>query len=152
LTDLSAKFNPRYVNIAIINGPNLNLVGLREPSVYGIVSLDDFLGDLQKRYSSVNMVCKQTNHEGELVDAVQAYGFSFDGIILNPGGYTHTSIALRDAIAAVKTPVIEVHLSHPAAREDFRRISLVAPVCKGSISGLGLFGYEAALSYFMHGK
>lgn len=140
------------MNIAIINGPNLNLVGLREPSVYGTLSLDDFLVDLQKRYSSVNMVCKQTNHEGELVDAVQAFGFSFDGIILNPGGYTHTSIALRDAIAAVKTPVIEVHLSHPAAREDFRRLSLVAPVCKGSISGLGLFGYEAALSYFIHGK
>lgn len=91
----------------------------------------------------------QTNHEGELVDAVQRYGFTFDGIIINPGGYTHTSVALRDAVAAVKTPVIEVHLSHPAAREDFRRISLVAPVCKGSLSGLGLFGYEAALTFFM---
>lgn len=137
------------MNIAIINGPNLNLVGFREPSVYGTQSLDAYLSDLQQRYPGVNLICMQTNHEGELVDAVQRYGFTFDGIIINPGGYTHTSVALRDAIAAVKTPVIEVHLSHPAAREDFRRISLVAPVCKGSLSGLGLFGYEAALTFFM---
>jgi 3-dehydroquinate dehydratase-2 len=136
------------VNIAIINGPNLNLVGLREPSVYGTQSLGAYLSDLQQRYPGVNLICLQTNHEGDLVDAVQRYGFTFDGIILNPGGYTHTSVALRDAIAAVKAPVIEVHLSHPAAREDFRRISLVAPVCKGSLSGLGLFGYEAALKFF----
>lgn len=136
------------MNIAIINGPNLNLVGLREPSVYGTQSLDAYLSDLQQRYPGVNLICMQTNHEGELVDAVQRYGFTFDGIIINPGGYTHTSVALRDAIAAVKRPVIEVHLSHPAAREDFRRISLVAPVCKGSLSGLGLFGYEAALMFF----
>ncbi len=122
---------------------------MREPSVYGTQSLDAYLSDLQQRYPGVNLNCMQTNHEGELVDAVQRYGFTFDGIIINPGGYTHTSVALRDAIAAVKTPVIEVHLSHPAAREDFRRISLVAPVCKGSLSGLGLFGYEAALTFFM---
>ncbi len=152
MANTNAKLIPNAVNIAIINGPNLNLVGLREPSVYGVQSLNDFLSELQTRFSDVNMICQQTNHEGDLVDAVQKYGFSFDGIIINPGGYTHTSVALRDAIAAVKTPVIEVHLSHPAAREDFRRVSLVAPVCKGSISGLGLFGYEAALNYFINGK
>lgn len=130
----------------------MNLVGLREPSVYGTESLVQYLSDLQAKYPEVIITSIQTNHEGELIDAVQQHGFTADGLILNPGGFTHTSIALRDAIAAVKAPVIEVHLSHPAAREDFRRISLVAPVCKGSISGLGLYGYEAALKFFIEGN
>lgn len=137
------------MRVAIINGPNLNLVGVRETDRYGKHSMAAYLKDLSLRYPEVEFHQVQSNHEGELIDHVQQYGFEFNGILLNPGGYTHTSIALRDAIAAVTTPVIEVHLTNIYSREDFRRVSLTAPVCKGLVSGLGLDGYEAGLLHFL---
>lgn len=134
--------------IAVINGPNLNLVGLREPGIYGNESLDAILRKLEADFPEFDIQSIQTNHEGELVDAVQRFGFTARGIVVNPGGYTHTSVALRDAIAAVSSPVVEVHLSNVHAREDFRRVSLIAPVCKGAVIGLGAYGYHAAIRYF----
>ena len=126
------------MKIAIINGPNLNLLGIREPSIYGNQNFEQFLKDLQKTYPAIELMYFQSNIEGELINKIQKVGFSFDGIILNPGGYTHTSVALGDAIAAITTPVIEVHISNVAAREEFRKISYVSAKCKGTISGLGL--------------
>ncbi len=138
--------------ILILNGPNLNLVGVREPSVYGSASLDDYLSELVQSYSDVEVMVQQSNHEGDLIDALHAHGFSVDGIVINPGGYTHTSIALRDAIAAIQSPVVEVHLSNIHAREDFRRQSLTAPVCTAVISGLGLSGYDAAVRFLTRSR
>lgn len=140
------------MKIAIINGPNLNLLGSREPEIYGNRSFVQFLDDLRKKYSQVEFDYFQSNIEGELIDALQKVGFSSDGIILNPGGYTHTSVAIGDAIAAIKSPVIEVHISNVHAREEFRKISLVSAKCKGTIAGLGLKGYELALEYFLKPK
>lgn len=137
------------MKIAIINGPNLNLLGKREPDVYGTTSFDDFLKELQKRYPKIEIVYFQSNVEGELINKLHEFGFSFDGIILNAGAYTHTSVAIADAIAAIKTAVIEVHLSNIFAREDFRHVSYSGSKCVGSISGLGLKGYELALNYFL---
>ena len=137
------------MKIAIINGPNLNLLGKREPDVYGTTSFDDFLKELQKRYPKIEIVYFQSNVEGELINKIHELGFSFDGIILNAGAYTHTSVAIADAIAAIKTAVIEVHLSNIFAREDFRHVSYSGSKCVGSISGLGLKGYELALNYFL---
>lgn len=138
--------------ILILNGPNLNLVGVREPTVYGSASLDDYLSELVQSYSDVEVMVQQSNHEGDLIDALHAHGFSVDGIVINPGGYTHTSIALRDAIAAIQSPVVEVHLSNIHAREDFRRQSLTAPVCTAVISGLGLSGYDAAVRFLTRSR
>ncbi|MET0637065.1 MAG: type II 3-dehydroquinate dehydratase [Chitinophagaceae bacterium] len=137
------------MDITIINGPNLNLLGKRETSVYGDQSFEVFLEQLKKKYPSVNFKYYQSNIEGELIDAIHAAGFEPGGIILNPGGYTHTSVALGDAIAAVPAPVIEVHISNVYAREGFRHISHVSAKAAGTISGLGLKGYELALEYLL---
>jgi 3-dehydroquinate dehydratase-2 len=135
------------MTIAIINGPNLNLLGKREPAVYGAVSFDDFLVTLRERFSNVTLTYYQSNVEGELINEIQRAGFSCDGIILNPGGYTHTSVAIGDAVAAIKAPVIEVHISNVHAREEFRRHSYVSPKAVGTICGLGLEGYALALQW-----
>jgi len=136
-------------NITIINGPNLNLLGKREPGVYGNESFDDFLVHLKQQFPQVNFTYFQSNVEGELVDAIQKYGFDQDGIIFNPAAYTHTSVAIGDAIAAIKVPVIEVHISNVQAREDFRKISHVSAKAVGSIVGLGLRGYALATEWFV---
>lgn len=134
--------------ITIINGPNLNLLGKREPSVYGSEGFDTYLQKLKKNYPLTELTYFQSNIEGELIDAIQKAGFSQDGIIFNPGGYSHTSVALGDAIAAITSPVIEVHISNIHAREEFRKISHVSAKAKGTISGLGLEVYALALDYF----
>jgi 3-dehydroquinate dehydratase-2 len=136
--------------IIIINGPNLNLLGKREPDIYGNISFDDFFADLKDVYSdSVQLSSFQSNIEGELIDKIQEVGFSYHGIILNAGGYTHTSVALRDAVAAVETPVIEVHISNPYAREEFRHTSLISGVSKGIIAGFGMESYALAVDSFL---
>lgn len=137
------------MRIAIINGPNLNLLGTREPEVYGSQTFDQYFAGLQKKYPSVTFSYFQSNVEGELVNELQRAGFSCDGILLNPGGYTHTSVAIGDAIAAIKAPVVEVHISNIHAREEFRRLSHVSAKAKGTIAGLGLKGYELGLQYFL---
>ena len=137
------------MQIAIINGPNLNLLGTREPEVYGSQTFEQYYQELQAAYPAVTFSYFQSNVEGELINELQRVGFSSDGIILNPGGYTHTSVAIGDAIAAIKAPVIEVHISNIHAREEFRRISHVSAKAKGTIAGLGLKGYELALRYFL---
>ncbi len=136
-------------NILILNGPNLNLLGVRNPRVYGNTPFETYFEQLKKTYENeFQLDYKQSNLEGELINWVHQYGFEFDGIILNAGGYTHTSVALRDAIEAVDVDVMEVHISNIYARESFRHQSLISPVCIGQISGLGLKGYELALLYF----
>ncbi|MBL0883085.1 MAG: type II 3-dehydroquinate dehydratase [Chitinophagaceae bacterium] len=137
------------MKIAIINGPNLNLLGQRETSVYGTQSFEDFFEALKTQFPTVEFHYVQSNIEGELIDAIQNVGFSHDGIILNPGGYTHTSVAIGDAIAAVKAPVVEVHISNVHAREEFRKLSHVSGKAAGSIVGLGLKGYELAIHWFL---
>ena len=137
------------MKIQIINGPNLNLLGKREPDVYGNQSFDVFLETLRKRFSPTDIQYFQSNIEGDLVSKIQEVGFSYDGIILNAGAYTHTSIAIHDAIAAVNTPVIEVHISNVFAREEFRHKSVITSRCVGIISGFGLESYALALTYFM---
>lgn len=137
------------MKIAIINGPNLNLLGTREPGIYGSETFEQFFTALQKKYPAVSFSYFQSNVEGELINELQRVGFDYDGIIMNPGGYTHTSVAIGDAIAAIKTPVIEVHISNVHAREDFRKLSYVSGKAAGSIFGLGLKGYELALEYFL---
>ena len=137
------------MKIVIINGPNLNLLGKREIDIYGGESFESYLKTLQDKYSNIEISFFQSNVEGELINEIQRVGFSFDGIIFNPGGYTHTSIAIGDAIAAITTPVIEVHISNIFGREEFRKISHVSGKAKGVISGLGLKGYELALEYFI---
>lgn len=136
------------MKIAIINGPNLNLLGKREVDVYGNESFESYFKMLQEKYADVEISYYQSNVEGELINEIQRLGFSYDGIIFNPGGYTHTSVAIGDAIAAITTPVIEVHISNIFGREDFRKLSHVSGKAKGVISGLGLKGYELALNYF----
>ena len=138
------------MKIAIINGPNLNLLGKREPDVYGNLSFEDFLSKLKTTYPKVEIHYFQSNVEGELINKLHDFGFTFDGIILNAGAYTHTSVAIADAIAAIKTPVVEIHISNIFAREDFRHVSYLGAKCIGSISGLGLKGYELALDYFLN--
>jgi 3-dehydroquinate dehydratase II len=137
------------MRIAIINGPNLNLLGLREPGVYGTMTFELFLDELKKKYPEIEFSYFQSNVEGELINELQRVGFSFDGIIINPGGYTHTSVAIGDAVSSIKTPAIEVHISNIQAREEFRKISHLTAKCKGSIAGLGLKGYELALLFFL---
>ena len=141
--------NTLVMKIAIINGPNLNLLGKREVDIYGGISFDVYLKQLQDKYANIEISYFQSNVEGELINEIQRVGFSYDGIILNPGGYTHTSVALGDAIAAITTPVIEVHISNIFGREDFRKLSHVSGKAKGVISGLGLKGYQLALEYFI---
>ncbi len=133
--------------IIIINGPNLNLLGKREPDVYGQQDFESYLSVLMKVYSEIRLDYFQSNVEGELINKLHEVGFSYDAIIINPGGYTHTSVALSDAIAAITTPVIEVHISNLYAREEYRHTSLTGAHCAGIISGFGLRGYEMALEY-----
>jgi 3-dehydroquinate dehydratase-2 len=140
------------MKIAIINGPNLNLLGKREPEVYGSRSFDDYLIELKQIFSNVDLHYYQSNVEGELINEIQRVGFEYDGIVLNPGGYTHTSVALGDAIASITTPVIEVHISNVHAREDFRKLSHISGKSVGSIFGLGLKGYELAIRWFADKK
>ena len=141
--------NTLVMKIAIINGPNLNLLGKREVDIYGGISFDVYLKQLQDKYANIEISYFQSNVEGELINEIQRVGFSYDGIILNPGGYTHTSVAIGDAVAAITTAVIEVHISNIFAREDFRKLSHVSGKAKGVISGLGLKGYELAVEYFI---
>lgn len=136
----------------IINGPNLNLLGKRETSVYGSISFEDFFQDLKRRFPDIELSYYQSNVEGELVNKIHETGFHFDGIILNAGAYTHTSIALHDAIAGIKTPVIEVHISNVYAREEFRHTSLITSKCIGMITGFGLEGYAMAVQYFIQNQ
>lgn len=133
------------MRIQIINGPNINLLGKREPSVYGAVSFEEYLLDLRKRYPEIEMQYYQSNVEGEMINKIHEIGFDFDGIILNAGAYTHTSIALQDAIRAVPAPVIEVHISNVHARESFRHVSMISSACMGVICGFGLDSYRLAL-------
>lgn len=135
------------MKLAIINGPNLNLLGSREPSIYGAESFDDFFNRLSAQFEA-DLTYFQSNVEGELINELQRSGY--DGFILNAGGYTHTSVALRDCIAAISVPVVEVHISNIHARETFRHESLLAPVCIGSIVGLGIDGYALAVRFFLN--
>lgn len=137
------------MKIAIINGPNLNLLGKREPGIYGSTSFNDYLATLKSKYPQVEIHYYQSNVEGELINELQRVGFNYDGIIMNPGGYTHTSVAIGDAIAGIKTPVVEVHISNVHAREEFRKLSHVSGKSAGSIIGLGLKGYELALLFLL---
>ena len=137
------------MKIQIINGPNLNLLGLREPSIYGSESIDNFIEQLKTQYSILEIDYYQSNVEGELINKLHEVGFSYDGIILNAGGYTHTSVAIADAIAAIKTPVVEVHVSNIYAREEYRHVSLTGKNCKGVLTGFGLNGYRLALESFL---
>lgn len=137
------------MKIAIINGPNLNLLGKREPDVYGHTSFEDFFEKLKNRFPEVGFSYFQSNIEGEIIDRLQEVATSHDAAILNPAGYTHTSVAIGDTIAAISIPVIEVHISNIFAREPFRQLSYVSAKCRGTISGLGLRGYFLAVSYLL---
>lgn len=134
-----------FMRIQIINGPNINLLGKREPSIYGAVSFEDYLKELCEKYPDIEIQYFQSNVEGEMINKIHEVGFDFDGIILNAGAYTHTSIALQDAIRAIKSPVIEVHISNVHARESFRHVSMISVACLGVICGLGLDSYRLAL-------
>ncbi len=136
------------MKILIINGPNLNLLGKREPSMYGNQSFDSFFVRLREEFKELELQYFQSNSEGEIIDKIHSCGFTYDGIIINAGGYTHTSVAIRDAVAAVETPVVEVHISNIMSREEFRHRSMIAPVCKGCVMGFGLQSYRLALVYF----
>ena len=140
------------MRIAIINGPNLNLLGKREIDIYGNMPFESWLEQLKTAYPQVQFSYYQSNVEGELINELQRVGFEYDGVILNPAGYTHTSVAIGDAIAAIKTPVVEVHISNVHAREDFRKLSHVSGKSVGSIFGLGLKGYELAIQFLMDKK
>ena len=133
------------MKIQIINGPNINLLGKREPSIYGSQSFEDYLLELKKAYPQVEFDYYQSNVEGEMINKIHQVGFDYDGIVLNAGAYTHTSIALQDAIRAVKTPVVEVHISNVHAREEFRHKSMISCACVGVICGFGLDSYRLAL-------
>lgn len=137
--------NIHIMNIIIINGPNLNLLGKREPSIYGSQPFDEYLETLQNRYQDMSISYYQSNVEGELINIIQETGFISDGIVLNAGAYTHTSIAIADAIRSVKCPVIEVHISNTHKREEFRHHSYLTPVCQGVIAGFGMDSYRLAI-------
>lgn len=132
-------------HIEIINGPNLNLTGIREPDIYGTTSMEAMVAELRALFPDVEIGYYQSNVEGELINRLQAVGFSADGIVLNAGGYSHTSVAIHDAIAAITAPVVEVHISNIYAREEYRRHSLLSEVCRGVVCGLGLNGYRLAV-------
>jgi 3-dehydroquinate dehydratase-2 len=140
------------MKVQIINGPNLNLLGKREPDVYGSQTFEDYLAELKKRFSSVELSYFQSNVEGEIVNKLHETGFSFHGIILNAGAYTHTSVAIHDAIAGIKTPVVEVHISNVYAREEFRHKSLITSKCVGLITGFGMESYALAIQYLQGRK
>ncbi|MBQ6604550.1 MAG: type II 3-dehydroquinate dehydratase [Tidjanibacter sp.] len=140
------------MKLLIINGPNLNLLGKREPGVYGVASAESIFEALQREYQDVDLEYFQSNIEGELIDAIQKADGLFDGVVLNAGGYTHTSVALRDAISAVGVDVIEVHISNVLSREEFRHTSLIGGVCRGSIAGFGSDSYRLAVDYFVKRK
>ena len=140
------------MKIQIINGPNLNLLGKREPEVYGNTDFESFFENLKSSFSSIQIDYFQSNVEGELINKLQQVGFDYSGIILNAGAYTHTSIAIHDAIGAIKTPVVEVHISNIYAREEFRHKSIITSKCAGLITGFGLEGYALALLYLMNKK
>lgn len=133
------------MKILIINGPNLNLLGRREPSIYGNLSFDEFYTTLKKKYADVELEYFQSNIEGEIIDKLHEVGFSCDGIVMNAGAYTHTSVAIGDAVKGIESPVIEVHISNIHQREDFRHVSYIAPNARGVIAGFGLQSYELAL-------
>lgn len=133
------------MKISIINGPNLNLLGTREPGRYGHTSFGDYMVSLRKRYPGIEFDYFQSNIEGEIIDEIHRKGFTFDGIIINAGGYTHTSVAIADAISSVKTPAVEVHITNIAAREEFRHTSFIASRCIGSVAGFGLDSYRLAV-------
>ena len=137
------------MKILIINGPNLNLLGKREPEIYGSLSFEEYFDSLKVKFSEIDLHYYQSNIEGNLIDKIHEVGFSFDAILLNAGGYTHTSVALSDAIASVKTPVLEVHISNIYKREEFRHKSIISKECIGMISGLGLIGYDLGINYFL---
>lgn len=137
------------MKLHIINGPNLNLLGIREPEIYGTQGFDAFFEQLQAEFPEHEISYFQSNVEGELINNLQAVGFSADGIILNAGAYTHTSIAIGDAVAAIKSPVLEVHISNVFSREEFRHVSYIAPKAIGIVSGLGLNGYRLAILHFL---
>jgi 3-dehydroquinate dehydratase-2 len=136
------------MKLIIINGPNLNLLGIREKKIYGNTSFELYFKILKKKYSKIQLEYYQSNHEGELIEKIQETGFDYDGIIINAGGFTHTSIALRDAISSINSPAVEVHISNILSREEFRKKSYLSDVCEGIISGLGLIGYDFAINYF----
>lgn len=136
------------MKLLIINGPNLNLLGTREPKIYGTATFEDYFKDLQKKFPQHNLSYFQSNIEGELIDKLQEVGFDYDGIIFNAAAYTHTSVGLGDAVKAIKTPVIEVHISNVHAREEFRHKSFIAPHAKGVIAGFGLQSYDLAIASF----
>lgn len=137
------------MKLIIINGPNLNLLGTREQSVYGNRSFDDYFTELKSKFPQIELEYFQSNVEGELINKLHETGFNYHGIILNAGGYTHTSIAIADAVAAIKTPVIEVHISNVYAREEYRHVSLMAKNCKGVIAGFGMDSYRLAIESFL---
>ena len=137
------------MKILIINGPNLNLLGTREPHIYGKRSFEEYFAQMQQEFPGVVLHYFQSNSEGELLDKLHEAGYSYQGIVINPGAYAHTSIALADAIAAIETPTVEVHISNTFSRETFRHKSMTAPNCVGCIIGLGLKGYDLAVSYFL---
>lgn len=136
------------MKLLIINGPNLNLLGIREQSIYGKESFEDFFTRLEANFPEVELTYYQSNVEGEIINKIHEFGFSSDGIIINAGAYTHTSVAIRDAIAGVKVDVVEVHISNTLTREDFRHKSIIGPVCKGCIMGFGLESYRLAIQSF----
>jgi 3-dehydroquinate dehydratase-2 len=138
------------MNILVINGPNLNLLGKREPGIYGTATLTDIEGRLRKHFPDVQFDFFQSNHEGELIDQVQkAIDGRYQGVVINPGAFSHYSYAIRDAIASLKTPVVEVHISNIHAREEFRRHSVITPACKGVVAGFGEMGYELAVRFLI---
>ncbi len=137
------------MKLMIINGPNLNLLGKREKAIYGKKSFDDFFVELQFKYRDIELTHFQSNVEGEIINKIQEVGYSFDGIILNAAAYTHTSLAIGDAVKSISTPVVEVHISNTFSREDFRHVSYIAPNAKGVIAGFGLQSYELAIQSFM---
>ncbi len=137
------------MRIQIINGPNLNLLGKRETTIYGNQSFEEFFDDLRKQFPDEELHYFQSNIEGEIVTRIQEIGFSFDGIIINAGAYTHTSVAIHDALGAIKTPAVEVHISNVYAREEFRHKSLITSKCVGMLTGFGMQGYVMALQYFL---
>ena len=139
----------RNLKIIVINGPNLNLLGKREPGIYGNTSFEAYWVQLKELFPELELEYYQSNIEGELIDKIHEVGFSYDGILLNAGGYTHTSVAISDAIASVKTPVVEVHISNIYKREEFRHKSIISQSCVGMISGLGMKGYELGIRYFL---
>ena len=138
------------LQIQIINGPNLNLLGKREPEIYGSETFEEFFDQLKRKFPSVSLHYFQSNHEGAIIDKLHEEGFTVDGIILNAGAYTHTSIAIHDAIKGITSPVIEVHISNIHSREEFRHKSYIAPACKGSIIGLGMDSYRLAIEHLTH--